>query len=250
MENFDGLEYRIEEGDERPVVFIHGWLGSKEFWKLITPYLEGENEKTFYDQRCHGNSENGKFTMSSLAEDLRSLIEHLGLEDPVLVGHSMGGMTALQYAAQYDNFYSLVLLATSASTPDPENESVRYFLEKFDELSKGEWAEEITRNYVADSERQKIKDMTRKELRKADEKSIRYGLKAMMEYDVTAEFEDFDKPAVVVAGQKDGAITREKSEEAAELLNCELKVLETSHQMLPEKPEKVAEIVQNVVDKC
>ena len=204
----------------------------------------------FYDQRCHGNSENGKFTMSSLAEDLHSLIEHLELEDPVLVGHSMGGMTALQYAAEYDNFSGLVLLATSASTPDPENESVKYFLEKFDELSKEEWAEKITENYVADSERQEIKDMTRKELRKADERPIRYGLEAMIEYNVTDKLENFDKPAVVVAGEKDGAITREKSEEAAELLDCKLKVLQTSHQMLPEKPEKVARIIEKVVDSA
>lgn len=249
METFDGLVYRGEEGAERPIIFIHGWLGSKEFWKLITPYLDEKNEKVFYDQRSHGNSECGKFTMRSLAQDLHNLIEELEVEQPILVGHSMGGMTALQYAAEYDNFSALILLATSASTPDPENESVEYFLEKFDELDKKQWAEEITANYVADSEKQEIKDMTRDELMKAGQKPIRYGLEAMIDYDVTNELENFDKPAVVVAAEKDGAITREKSEEAAEILNCRLKTLNTSHQMLSEKPEKVAWIIQDIVDE-
>jgi len=248
VENFDGLEYKLAEGEGKPIIFIHGWLGSKDFWKLITPHIDVGNPLLRYDQRCHGKSSCKPFTIKTLAEELHRLIEELELEDPILVGHSMGGMTALKYAADYNNFSGLVLLATSASTPDPENKSVEYFLKQFNELEKEQWAKEITENYVAETEKPEIREMTERELTKADEKPIRKGLKAMIEYDVTDKLEDFDKSSVVVAAEKDGAITREKSEEAAEILGCELKTLDTSHQMLPEKPEEVAKIIENLLN--
>lgn len=247
MPEINGINYRVEDGKRPEIVFIHGWLGSKEFWNYIEPYLDIENKKIFYDQRCHGESSCSKFNIETLAEDLHELVEELSLENPVLVGHSMGGMVALQYAANYSNFFGLCLLATSASTPDPENKSVKYFLEKFDERDRRQWADEITENYVKGSDKQDIKEMTRKELVKADEKPVRYGLHAMIDYDVTDEFENFTKPAVVVAGDKDGAITREKSEEVADLLNCKLETVDTTHQMLPEAPKKVAKIIEKIV---
>ncbi|QGA80901.1 alpha/beta fold hydrolase [Candidatus Nanohalobium constans] len=247
MGTFKGLEYGIEQGNGKPIIFIHGWLGSKKFWKLITPYLDLDNPVIRYDQRCHGGSGCKPFTIRELAKDLNEMIEELELDNPILVGHSMGGMTALQYAAEYENFSGLVLLATSADTPDPENKSVEYFLEQYNELEKSEWAEEITENYVAESEKPEIREMTRRELQKADDRPIRNGLKAMIEYDVTEQLGDVEKPAAVVAAEKDGAITQDKSEQVAELLDCELKTLNTSHQMLPEKPEKVAGIIDSFV---
>ena len=241
MKNMKEFDYELKEGEGKSIIFIHGWLGSKDFWKLITPYIQLKNPFLRYNQKCHAKS-NKKYDIDILAEDLHQLIQKLDLEDPILVGHSMGGMTALKYATKYDNYSGLVLLATSASTPDPKNKSTKYFLEKFDKLDRKEWAEKITENYVG-SNNQEIKEMTRKELQKAKEKPIIEGLKAMINYDVTDKFNNFEKPAIVVAGKKDQAITQNKSKEVATILKCDLKSLETTHQMLPEEPQKVANII-------
>lgn len=248
MKSSNGLAYEIQKGSQKPVVFIHGWLGSKDFWKLITPYLDLENTLIFYDQRCHGDSNCSKYNVESLAQDLHDLVKELELEDPVIVGHSMGGMTALKYATEYDNFSRLCLLGTSASTPDPENKSVKYFLNKFDELNREEWAEKITENYVGQSENKKIKEMTRNELKQADEKPIKYGLKSMINYDIRDQLEDLDLSAMIIAAENDGAITMEKSRELADLLECNLKKINTSHQMLPEKPEKIAKLISDFIN--
>jgi len=248
MKSSNGLAYDIHEGNNRPVVFIHGWLGSRNFWKLITPYLKLENKLVFYDQRCHGDSDCSRFDIESLADDLHNLIKELELEEPVLVGHSMGGMTALQYATKYDNLSGLCLLGTSASTPDPENKSVKYFLDKFDELSRDKWAEKIADNYVSKTENEKIKEMTRNELKSADEEPIRYGLEAMVNYDIRDELKQLEIPAKVVAAEHDDAITIKKSRELVDLLDCELETVNTSHQMLPERPEKIADIISDFVN--
>lgn len=236
----------MEEGQDRPLIFIHGWLGSKDFWKLITPYIELDNPMVFYNQRCHSSSNSG-FDMDTLAEDLHGLIEELGLENPVLIGHSMGGMTALQYVMKYRNFSGLCLLGTSASTPEPENRSVKYFLDNFDRLDRKEWAEKITENYVGKTGNPEIKEMTRNELMDAEETPIKDGLEAMINYNVRRELKQIEASSLVIAAEKDGAVTMDKSRELADLLNCSIRTVDTSHQMLPERPEEVGEIISEFV---
>lgn len=247
MKSSNGLAYEIQDGSEKTVIFIHGWLGSRNFWKLITPHLDLDNTMVFYDQRCHGDSDCSEFNIESLSNDLNELINELELEDPIIVGHSMGGMTALKYGTKYDNLSGLCLLGTSASTPDPEKKSVKYFLDRFDEVDREEWAEKITENYVGQSENEEIKEMTRSELKQADEKPIKYGLEAMIDYDVRNQLNNLDIPALVIAAENDGAITMEKSRDLAELLDCKLIKVDTSHQMLPEKPKRIAKLISDFV---
>lgn len=234
------IDYIREEGNGEPVVFLHGWLGSRKFWDYLD--LDFDNPKIFVEQRCSG-SYREKFDMETLVEDLEELLEELGIAEPILVGHSMGGMVALKYSTR-NPVSGLFLLASTASTPEPENRSVKYFLEKFDELSRDEWAEEIVNNYVG-SGSQAMREMTRKELMKANEEPIIHGLETMINYDVREEIDEV--PAVVVAGERDGAITLEKSRELAELLDCELKKIDTTHQMLPEEPEKISEMIEDFI---
>ena len=236
------IDYSFTEGDGRPIVFIHGWLGSKDFWKLLTPHLETERPILLSNQRCHSDSTEEDFEVKDLAEDLKELLEELGIVDPVLVGHSMGGMTALKYATLYGNFSGLVLLGTSADTPDPENRSVDFFLKRFDDMPRREWAEKVADNYIQEGDSE-IRDMTVKELVNADERPVKAGLEAMIKYDVRDELEGLDTEALVIAGRDDGAITMEKSENLADLLDCRLETVDTTHQMLPERPEEIAELV-------
>ncbi|WP_414837938.1 alpha/beta fold hydrolase [Candidatus Nanosalina sp. VS9-1] len=238
------IDYSFREGEGRPIVFIHGWLGSKDFWKLLMPYLETERPVLTYNQRCHSKSTEEDFTVKDMAEDLDELLEALDIVDPILVGHSMGGMTALKYATLYENFSGLVLLGTCADTPDPENRSVSYFLEQFEEIPRREWAEKIADNYIQ-GRNDKIRDMTVKELMKADKRPVKAGLEAMMSYDVRKDLEEVDTQALVIAGEKDGAITMEKSKNLADLLDCRLETVDTTHQMLPERPEEIAGLIDN-----
>ncbi len=238
-------EHEIEEGEGPAVIFIHGWLGSRESWNLVRNYLELENPGIFYDQSRLTSS---KFSIADLADHLHELVDELGLEDPVIVGHSLGGMTALSYASEYDNIGGLILLGTPSSTPEPEIESFDYYLENLDSMSREKWAEKISKNYAGQIEDEKLKQMSKKELLDASEDELRYPLEAMKEFDVREEFGNWEKPSLVVAGGKDGAITPEKSRGTAELLNAELVELDCGHLMLWEEPGKVAELVQCFVE--
>jgi pimeloyl-ACP methyl ester carboxylesterase len=215
MPEKDGLSYEKKEGEGTPLVFVHGWLGSRESWKSVIEELEVENPLIIYDQRCHGESACSNFLMEGLAEDMEKITE--GLEDPVIIGHSMGGMAALQYSTVSDNFSGLVLLATCASTPDPRYRSPKFFLEKLGEMARQKWAEIIADNYAEKGE-EHLQRQTIEELKQAGRELIINGLKAMINYDVTQELEE--ENAVVVAGKKDTTIPPGQSRELAELLYC------------------------------
>lgn len=240
-----GIFYEKVEGTGKPVVFVHGWLGSIESWEQVRENLEIGNPLIFYDQRCHGNSFCESFSIDDLARDLKHLVEDLNLEDPVLVGHSMGGMTVLEYSTRWTGFSKLILLGTCASTPEPENGSPSFFLERFGEMDRDEWANKITDNYLGKTSNKELKKQSRTELKTAEEEPIKYGLEAMIEYDIRYNLENSD--ALAVAGKKDGAITLEMVEELSNLLDSNLEVIDSGHLMLQERPEKISKILVSFI---
>jgi len=245
----EGIFYEVQEGEGRPVVFIHGWLGSHQSWKAVEKHLDDGAPHIFFDLRCHGKSSCSKFSFEKLAEDLENLLTELDLDKPVLAGHSMGGMVALTYTTLYNNYSGLFLVGTCASTPEPENYSPRFFLEKFGSIKRTTWAKLIVENYAPETSKPRIKSMALRELVEANDTEVIYSLGSMIDYDVRSELKELDTSAAVVSGENDGAITQKKSAELAELLDCSLHQIETSHLMLQEKPEKVAELLEDFLNQ-
>lgn len=235
-----GKTYSYTEGEGTPIVFLHGWLGSKKSWNRVIEELDTTRPVLAVDQRCHGDAECTAFSFEDLADDLQALIQELGLEKPVLAGHSMGGMTALAYSARYP-VESMFLVSTSASKPEPENESVEYFLENLDSMPRAEWAEKIVENYTSPDT--KYGKMAHSELVNASKEQLEHPLRAMVEYDVRGQLEPVS--SIVIAAERDGAITREKSEELAELLDAELETIDSSHLVLFEKPVEIAAMLED-----
>lgn len=101
----NGIEtYYEEQGDGPPIVFVHGSGWDHRQW---TPQLDGladDYETIAYDVRGHGEtggSDREEVTFRVLADDLAELVEALELEDPTLVGLSMGGRIAHVCAATH-----------------------------------------------------------------------------------------------------------------------------------------------------
>jgi len=101
LENF---HYLISGAQNRPwLVFIHGLAGSSSNWRKIIPHFEGDYRVLVYDQRAHGKSfapESG-YAPEDYAGDLKFLLDSLKISKASIVGHSMGGRTALCFANLY-----------------------------------------------------------------------------------------------------------------------------------------------------
>ncbi|MDY6765892.1 MAG: alpha/beta hydrolase [Candidatus Nanohaloarchaea archaeon] len=234
-------------GEGTPLVFLHGWLGSRRSWRQVREHLELPNPLLFYDHRCHGESPCSEFDFTDLADDLHRLVEEHGLQSPVLVGHSMGGMVALTYAVRYDNLGGLFLSGTCASTPEPEIHSPSWFLDRFDRMDRGDWADLIVENYFPEGQYPRITETAREELRTADRVPVTCGLEAMIDYDVREDLHGVDVPAAVVGAEQDHAITRDRVEELADLLDCTEQMIDTCHLIPEAEPRRYAELVESFV---
>lgn len=96
------IHYLRTGGDKPPLILLHGLTGSGACWAPLTRLLEREYDVVMPDARGHGKSSaplHG-YGYGDHASDLVGLIEALGLAAPVLLGHSMGGMTAAVVASR------------------------------------------------------------------------------------------------------------------------------------------------------
>jgi len=86
-------------GDGPPVVLVHGVGCSHRDWMPVARRLARRHCVLAWDARGHGSCRpvHGSITLARLAEDLAEMLDHFGLERPVLVGHSMGALTLMQY---------------------------------------------------------------------------------------------------------------------------------------------------------
>src|SRR5688572_6567467 len=96
------IGYRDWGGSGPPLVLAHGLGSSLHMWDYAAPLLARHFHVVAYDQRGHASSSKPDrgYNLDTMVEDLRGLISGLGLERPVVVGHSWGALIALAYAGE------------------------------------------------------------------------------------------------------------------------------------------------------
>lgn len=101
---------KIGNGD--PVILIHAGFSDRRDWMHQIEDFGKKYNTITYDQRGSGNS-SPIVNAFAPADDLKAIIDHLEVKNPVLIGHSIGGTIALDCALQYpDNVSALVLIAS------------------------------------------------------------------------------------------------------------------------------------------
>jgi pimeloyl-ACP methyl ester carboxylesterase len=88
-------------GEGRPIIFLHGLFGMLDNWQTFGKKMADNDYKVYLiDQRDHGKSPTTEaFNYKLLAADLKDFIVDQGLDSAIIVGHSMGGKTAMQFVA-------------------------------------------------------------------------------------------------------------------------------------------------------
>ncbi|WP_353113612.1 alpha/beta hydrolase [Microbacterium sp.] len=87
-------------GTGTPVLFLHGALRNLEDWDAFAERLVEDHRLVAMDFRNHGRSGDGEWTWDAVLDDVDRVIAATGLENPVIVGHSLGGMVAALYAVR------------------------------------------------------------------------------------------------------------------------------------------------------
>ena len=89
-------------GEGRPLIILHGLFGSLDNWMTLAKSWSEKFEVYLVDQRNHGQSSHSdEFSYPIMAEDLKEIMDDLNLNTAILLGHSMGGKTVMEFSMNY-----------------------------------------------------------------------------------------------------------------------------------------------------
>lgn len=131
-----------------PIVFVHSFGGDSSHWEYIKDRFVLDRRVIRIELRGHGEStppKDGDYRISSLAKDIGSVVDSLELKKFILVGHSMGGSAALEYAGTNPGrVVGLVLLDAAGDPkklPKPMRNRIKQALlsDAYEETTRGYW---------------------------------------------------------------------------------------------------------------
>ena len=104
------LHYK-KMGSGQPLIILHGLFGSSDNWQTHGKKLSEYFEVYLVDQRNHGKSDwSDAFSYELMAADLFEFVQEHNLEDFILMGHSMGGKTAMYFAQEHEDLLDKLIV--------------------------------------------------------------------------------------------------------------------------------------------
>lgn len=148
------LAYR-EFGTGQPLIILHGLFGQSDNWNTLAKRFAESGFRVFsIDQRNHGLSPHSTvWTYQAMAEDLKEFIETHQLQDPILLGHSMGGKTVMFFELLFSGIAQKIIVADIApKTYEPHHDVVLKALNAvdFSDINTRKDAEAILSQYIDD----------------------------------------------------------------------------------------------------
>jgi pimeloyl-ACP methyl ester carboxylesterase len=223
--NNQWIHYEDTGGTKGPIVMAHGLLMDGE---MFAPQIEARTSECrmiTWDARCHGETENtdDPFTYWDLADDLRGLLDHLGIERAVIGGMSQGGFIALRFALRYpERVSALILLGTQAGTEDPEKVATY-------EVMLDVWEAEGLNDQLAETIAAIVlgnnwdgREPWIKKWRQMPRSQLRPAFQALVgRDDIQDRLGEIKAPALVIHGTADAAIDIELAQRlCSDLANC------------------------------
>jgi len=242
-------------GEGHPLIILHGLFGMLDNWQTLARQFAEHFSVYIVDQRNHGKSSHSpEMDYYLLAEDVADFMDQQGLESACVLGHSMGGKTAMQLAMDYTHKVDKLVVVDIAPKSYPAGH---------DEIFKAFFSvdlESIDNRKEADEQMQKVikdfgirqfllknlsRDKEGKYYWKANIKAIQDVYPAIIENSV-GPFQQFDNPTLFIKGGKSeryiemddwATITTHFSDAKLEIIE------DTGHWVHAEKPKELFDLV-------
>jgi len=244
------IYYQVE-GKGAPIDLIHGFGLDRRIWKKQVEELSKTNRVITYDMRGFGESSlpEGEYNH---ADDLHKLLKELGIERSKIVGHSLGGQVAIEYALKYpDEVNSLVLISTALSGVRGDTSEWEVLSElgrkgdvegvrrrmlgnpTFDDLKEGSEERELVKEIINDYS---AFHFMKRDPRESDRENQR--------------LIDLSCPIEVVIGEKDEEVQKEIAKKFKDEIGVEARVIpKAGHMVILEEPGLISNIVRNATTK-
>lgn len=245
------LNYEISGNGAENLVLLHGFMENLLIWKDMEVYLSKNFRLIKIDLPGHGLSKTyaETHTMELMAEKVKEVTDHLGLEKFHLLGHSMGGYTSLAFAEKFPEVLkSITLFFSTFFLDDDEKKEQRRKSFRIIQEAYPNYVNAGIPNLFSATE----KDILEGKINLAKEialstktDGVLAAVKGMIERtDKTSVIENFEGKILVIAGKHDNAV---KTEPMLKILpdktNIKSYLLDCGHNGHWEKPEICAAVI-------
>jgi 3-oxoadipate enol-lactonase len=193
-----------------PLAFLHGIGGAARAWRAQLDFFGGRYRAIAWDMPGYGGSAPlAAVSIASLADALRDFLQQVGATNPILVGHSIGGMIVQQLLATNPDIAGAVVLAqTSPAFGKPDGDWQRTFLDaRLGPLDRGETmvslAPTLVKELVGDDPDTGGMDLARDCMASVPEATYRATMLALMGFDQRSALGNIAAPTLVLSGSKD-----------------------------------------------
>lgn len=248
-------------GEGPPLVLLHGLFGMSDNWVTIGRRLAEKYEVYIPDQRNHGQSPHSDtFSYYALTEDLYEFLEDHELRNITLIGHSMGGKVAMNFALQNPQRIEKLAIIDISMRKYPFRQQHVDILNAIMsvDLDQVKLREEVAELLSGKIKSKAIVQVVLKNIYRISDDRLGWRLNAGAIYDnleyIFEEVEQkgtFKKPALFVKGGLSDYITAEDRDQIMESFpSAEMVTVEdASHWVHADAPDELCAILSNFLDK-
>ncbi len=250
----DASIYYELQGSGPPLLLIAGLASDSQSWDTLPSALAEHFTVISMDNRGMGRSiSNGEISISRMADDCITLTKKLELKQINLLGHSMGGMIAMDYALRYPDMVSKLLLVATTPCNSPRNNLL--FNDWASALERGTdietWFRSILYWIVSEQffvNRIQLENMIKALINypyPASSPTFRQQVKTIADFDVTGSLNRLTMPTCVIAGELDLLMPVATSKDLSRHIpGALLKVIEgAAHSIQSERSDQLFTIV-------
>ncbi len=248
-----GLSLHVVRGGAGgvPLLLLPAYVDSWWTWSRILPTLTGQRDVICVDARGHGDSDRPEccYSVDDSADDIIALLETLGIDRAILVGHSGSCFTARRVARSHPQLVAALVLISSPVALDREQlaDFIDPVMSLADPVPEG-FIRAFQLGVAHHSLPAAFVDGIVRESAKVPARVWKAALDGLLDYRDVADLERVTAPTTLVWGELDRIASREDQDRlAAAIAGTNLITLpETGHSPHWERPEMVAEIVLEV----
>lgn len=248
-------------GEGTPVIILHGIFGISDNWVSIGRRIAERFSVFILDQRNHGQSPHSDyFTYPAMVEDLREFIDEHDLEHPVIIGHSMGGKVAMNFALEYPQEVEKLIIVDISPRAYPGRQVHQRMLEamlavNFDEVKTREEIDQLLQSAI---ESKRIRQFILKNLQRVNKDRLgwRLNVKSLNEnlfnaFEGVAMGRQYTGPTLFVRGGASDYISQIDLPLISSLFpNAEVKTIPgASHWVHADAPDELCALLSDFLGK-
>lgn len=243
-----------ELGQGQPFIILHGLMGSSDNWLTQSKMLASQYHLYMIDQRNHGQSPHSdQFDYKVLAHDIKDFIQEHAINNPIILGHSMGGKAAMNFAISNPTMLDRLIVVDIAPKAYPvHHDSIVEGLKAIpiESIQSRNQADEVLSGFVPEPDVRQflLKNLSRKPSGGFTWKINLSVIDKNLEL-ISADIQYlgiYSGPTLFVRGAHSQYVKDEDRQRIKDLFpNSTLITMDTGHWVQAEKPNEFVEVVKN-----